>query len=593
MSDDENKLNKENQTDINAKSQIETDIAVAEDLMAAKIRIMSESDVSDDDFDDNFEEQGPIVAAAQKSRLISFLTDRNTLLALGAFSLIGASSLGYIYYTTMQQDVLSNPGIVKMATPPVNIAKGSVPIGTSPLVVMKKEGELSEKSSEMISPNIVSEILNVDDKAIENNKVDIKNSILTEVIPEDKKAKEEKLEMEKELRLAKARAILEQHKLKLEEAEIEALAFEMAKEEAESTADTAKIEDILRDDVALDEAFSDEKAKQAKVKEEADKKKQLAEAQKIVNELAKKDEVAKKAELAKAEANAVKEGGTLLIDSSKEVEEDLGPSDIDLENVADAELAIIQNATILDTLPAPSEVPLDPREKIIPDDLKSMQGKTVGDILALEANVRPLPQQYVVVKKEREAEDIESQLTAALSALGQNRYVAALEIFNNIYREHPDNAKVLMGRAVSMQKLGQHAAALGAYEDVLRVDPRNLEALTNMLGILKEQDSQTALFNLKQLRDLYPYNADITAQLGMIYGMVKDYPNAIKYLDMADALKPNDMNILYNKAVAYDKMGESRLAADIYRKIVYRASLGEVERTFPIDAVKRRLASIR
>ena len=107
------------------------------------------------------------------------------------------------------------------------------------------------------------------------------------------------------------------------------------------------------------------------------------------------------------------------------------------------------------------------REKIIPDDLKSMQGKTVGDMLALEANVRPLPQQYVVVKKEREAEDIESQLTAALSALGQNRYVAALEIFNNIYREHPDNAKVLMGRAVSMQKLGQHAAALGAYEDVV------------------------------------------------------------------------------------------------------------------------------
>ena len=52
-------------------------------------------------------------------------------------------------------------------------------------------------------------------------------------------------------------------------------------------------------------------------------------------------------------------------------------------------------------------------------------------------------------------------------------------------------------------------------------------------------------------------------------------------------------NILYNKAVAYDKMGKARQAAEIYRKIVYRASYEQVDRTFPIDVIKRRLASIR
>lgn len=591
--------------EITAEQTIQEDVPVAEGLTAtSEVKIEEivetmEDTEEDGDFDDNLDVdlgEQVIAASAKRSGLMRFVADRNTLLAVGAFAAIGASVFGYLYYSSMQNDMLAQPARVKMIRPPVNIARGTVPGGKSPLAVMKKQGELGKNQGkgEMISPNIVSEILNVDEQTIEKNKVDIKNSILSDVIPEDKKAKEAKLEMEKELRLANARALLEQHKLKLEEAEIEALALEMAKADAEAVEDSASIEEMLQEDAMIEAAFAPEKEKQTKAEKEELKKKRLAEAQKILDDIAKKEQkIAKKTEDENKELVVVDGKGKSVYTKKEAPEVYKGPSAIDLEAVADAELAIIQNSTVLDTLPPPSEIPLDPREKVIPDELRSMQGHSVDDILAQKANVRPLPNQYIVVKKEREAEDMEAQLTGALSALGQNRYVAALELFNNMYREFPDNPQVLMGRAVSMQKLGQHSSALSAYEDVLRVDPRNLEALTNMLGILKEQDTNTALFNLKQLRELYPYNAEITAQLGMIYGMQGDFANSVKYLDMADALKPNDMNILFNKAVAYDKMGKSREAADIYRKIVYRASYDSVERTFPIEAVKRRLASIK
>lgn len=204
----------------------------------------------------------------------------------------------------------------------------------------------------------------------------------------------------------------------------------------------------------------------------------------------------------------------------------------------------------------------------------------------------PVPPSYLVVKKERDANEFDARLTAARTALAQDQNGAALEMFNNLYAQYPKDSRVQIGRAVAMQRVGKNDEALAAYEEVLNNDPRNLEALTNMLGILNGQESATALDKLKQLAQVYPFNADIAAQLGMMYGQNGDYPNAVKYLDVSDNLKPGNVAVLYNRAIAYDKLGKRDEAVSLYRKLVQLSGDGVLDPSYPIEAIKKRLAAL-
>ena len=330
----------------------------------------------------------------------------------------------------------------------------------------------------------------------------------------------------------------------------------------------------------------------AKAMEEAKAAKIAAElaAEKAKAEALLKAEADKKAAIEFAKANDFK------LDPVPEGEETnitSGGEDSKLASISAAELAIVQSAEILKTLDDTSASGVDNGDEVKDTAAESAKGKKVTDILAESANIRPLPDSYVVINKRTDMDSIDARLKGARSALAQGRYGTALELFNDLYISYSDDSRVLMGRAVAMQRLKQNSAALAAYEEVLSVDPKNLSALTNMLGILRTQDKDSALSNLIQLRNVYPYNPDITAQLGMVYGAVGDYKNSIKYLDMADALKPGNSGVLYNRAVAYDRMGKSRKAAELYIKLINLAMDSEMDGGLPIESIKRRLASIR
>lgn len=262
---------------------------------------------------------------------------------------------------------------------------------------------------------------------------------------------------------------------------------------------------------------------------------------------------------------------------------------------SDAEMAIVQNAAVLDQLstqaaPGQPNRPFDPNQA--PPDQSSTL-RTVDQLLEQPAIVRPLPLGWLTVRKERDYDDVDTRLTVAREALAQNNNRPALQLFNDLKKKYPKDKRILMGRAVALQKLGQYEAALAAYEAVLNNDPKNLEALTNMLGLLKLKDPALALEKLEQLREAYPYNADITAQLGISYGGAGRFEEALRLLDMAEALNPGSAYVLYNKAVLYDKMGHSRQAGDLYRQIIRLAADGDLDQELPLDAIKRRLAVLR
>jgi Flp pilus assembly protein TadD len=256
---------------------------------------------------------------------------------------------------------------------------------------------------------------------------------------------------------------------------------------------------------------------------------------------------------------------------------------------SEAELAIVQNAAILDQVTQPGTVsrPFDPAA---PTPSQTNAIKEVDKLLQQQAIIRPLPPSWLQVKKNYDADDMDSRLTAARSALAQNRNAAALQLFTDLKLKYPKDSRVLMGRAVALQKMGQTDDALAAYEAVLNANPKNLQALTNMLGLLKSRDPQLAVAKLSELQQAYPYQPDITAQLGVALGQAGEYEKALRYLEMAEAMDPGSAYVIYNKAVLYDKMGQASAAGDLYRQLIRMSADGTLDENLPLEQIKRRLS---
>lgn len=208
--------------------------------------------------------------------------------------------------------------------------------------------------------------------------------------------------------------------------------------------------------------------------------------------------------------------------------------------------------------------------------------------------MRPLPGDYLTVRKDRSGDDFDTLLKVARSMLKQGQYASALQMFNSLLVDAPKDSRLLMGRALSLQNMGQKDAAIEAYEEVLRESPKSLEGLVNLLGLLKSKDPAMAVEKLTELRAAYPYDADILAQLSISYGALKSYPEALMYIEMAEALKPDNAMFTYNKAVILDKMGQTAKAAMLYRQLIRLAAEDKnLPYRLPVEAMQKRLSRLK
>src|SRR6202007_48416 len=106
---------------------------------------------------------------------------------------------------------------------------------------------------------------------------------------------------------------------------------------------------------------------------------------------------------------------------------------------------------------------------------------------------------------------------AGYTALIHGDYDTALGFYNLARKSEPTSVMASLGRAAALQKLGRNDEARVAYENVLKLDPENREALTNLTGILADREPGEALKRLLDLAKDYPRFSPIVAQIGMTY----------------------------------------------------------------------------
>lgn len=207
-------------------------------------------------------------------------------------------------------------------------------------------------------------------------------------------------------------------------------------------------------------------------------------------------------------------------------------------------------------------------------------------------DVTPKARQVIVVKRVYDASSPQAAIAAGDRVLDAKQYGAAADIYDQQLKRNPSDPLALSGKALALQRAGNHVEAMNTYERLLSLNPRDVEAMTNYLGLLQEQDPQQAMSRLQNLSTQYPENAAVAGQLGMVSARMMDTPNALRAFQKAEALDPTNATYPFNIAVLYDRLGTVDKARTAYHKALNLARQYPNRATISIDAVRQRLTTL-
>ncbi len=199
----------------------------------------------------------------------------------------------------------------------------------------------------------------------------------------------------------------------------------------------------------------------------------------------------------------------------------------------------------------------------------------------------------IVVKKNYKADSKTAQLVSAERAMSLGLNDSALQMFDDLYALNKKDSRILMGRAVVLQKIGRFDEAMQMYEKLSVLEPKNVDVKVNMLGLLSTRYPAVALRRLIELHNKNTSHTGLTAQIAVAYAQAGDVNSALKYLGVAASMEPNNANHLFNMAVISDRAGSKKQAISFYEKALEVDTIHGAGRTIPRDTVYERLAQIR
>ncbi|MCC6915367.1 MAG: tetratricopeptide repeat protein [Rhodospirillaceae bacterium] len=186
-----------------------------------------------------------------------------------------------------------------------------------------------------------------------------------------------------------------------------------------------------------------------------------------------------------------------------------------------------------------------------------------------------------------------SNAAAGYDALIRGSYDMALGFYDDALKEEPSSILALLGRGAALQKLGRGQDAQGAYESVLKLDPENREALTNLTTVAAERAPQEALARLLDLERQYATFSPIKAQIGLAYAKLGSLPQALDYFRRALALAPDTVMYQYNMALVLDHLGRRDQAVASYERVLASISGGRGPIELSATEIERRVRFLR
>jgi tetratricopeptide (TPR) repeat protein len=140
------------------------------------------------------------------------------------------------------------------------------------------------------------------------------------------------------------------------------------------------------------------------------------------------------------------------------------------------------------------------------------------------------------------------------------------------------------------EREGRVDDALGWYQKVLEIDPKNTTALSAYAASVV-QDDQTSAFKLKSMLAENPNDANAHANLGAYFAGQAQWAEAQQSYFEAYRINATAENA-FNLAVSLDQMGKPALALPYYQQALAQVTASPSS-TIDIAALQARIAAIQ
>jgi tetratricopeptide (TPR) repeat protein len=176
-----------------------------------------------------------------------------------------------------------------------------------------------------------------------------------------------------------------------------------------------------------------------------------------------------------------------------------------------------------------------------------------------------MPRDLIKVSPGTAEAQIDPRLNEAYAALQAGRIDSARQLYGEIVRGDPRNLQALLGLAAVQVQDGLADEAGRNYLRVLELDPRNTFAQAGLVALAGRADPLAAETRLKQLIAREPLPS-LHFTLGNLYADQSRWAEAQQSYFQAHVLESANPDYAYNLAVSLEHLGQPKLAAGFYRR---------------------------
>jgi tetratricopeptide (TPR) repeat protein len=233
------------------------------------------------------------------------------------------------------------------------------------------------------------------------------------------------------------------------------------------------------------------------------------------------------------------------------------------------------------TPPSPIEIPRDSPANMLSPPITISRADFALAGVGRQVQVREIS---------KEAQD---DVSAGYNALLRGEYDTALGFYDRAIEKEPTSVLAQLGRGAALQKMRRFEEAQTVYSKVLKLDPENREALTNMTALVAEKSPGEALNRLLDLDHDYPNFSPISAEIGLAYAKLGSMDQALAYLRKAIALSPDSVMYQYNLALVLDHMSLREQAISAYETVLSNLRTGRAAPELSTVNIERRVQFLR
>jgi len=172
--------------------------------------------------------------------------------------------------------------------------------------------------------------------------------------------------------------------------------------------------------------------------------------------------------------------------------------------------------------------------------------------------------QNLLKAQEHNFDSRDVKLLLAKAYQQSKQYDKAVSIIQKLKDEEPDNSVLLTLYGTAIGLAGNHSEARKSYERALKLDKNNITSLIHLARMdVIAGKSNIAIDNLRVRLEKNPDNAMLMQELGNIYKLLKDAPNALIWYEKAYLTNPQNFAALRNLVEGHLLNNDTKTAINV------------------------------